>query len=61
VLEQDIACLGAAAADPDGVTGIDATTSIAAVVVRRGLLWLSILGAAGTALELALLRHPDNN
>jgi hypothetical protein len=53
--------LGATAADPGGVTGVDATTSIAAVVLRRGLLWLSILVAAGTALERALLRHPDNN
>jgi hypothetical protein len=61
VLDQDIACLGATAADPGGVTGVDATTSIAAVVLRRGLLWLSILVAAGTALERALLRHPDNN
>ena len=29
-------------------------------LLRRGLLWLSILGTIGTALELVLLRHWDN-
>jgi hypothetical protein len=36
-----------------------AATSTAAML-RRGLLWLSILGTIGTAVELALLRHWDN-
>ena len=29
-------------------------------LLRRGLLWLAVLGTIGTALELVLLRHWDN-
>jgi hypothetical protein len=47
----------AAGLDPAAETEVATST---ATILRRGLLWLTILGTVGMALELALLRHWDN-